>query len=59
MKVKSLTVIEEIKTKSMEELNDIPKSAFPKSFEDWNKRWHKCIISKEDYFQENEIKFDK
>ena len=38
--------IEEIKTESMRELKDIPKSAYQKCFEDWKKRWQKCIMSK-------------
>ncbi|EFN61457.1 hypothetical protein EAG_06045, partial [Camponotus floridanus] len=42
--------IEEIKTASLEELETIPKSADQKCFEDWKKRWHKCIISEGDYF---------
>lgn len=36
--------IEEIKTESLEKLKAIPKIAFQKCFEDWKKRWHKCII---------------
>ena len=31
--------------KSKQELLAIPKNAFQKCFEDWKKRWHKCIIS--------------
>lgn len=43
MERKRLTTIEEIKTKSLKELNDIPKSMFQKGLEDWNKQWHKYV----------------
>ena len=45
MKGKHFATIEEIKAKSKQELLAIPKSAFHKCFENWKKRWHKCIIS--------------
>ena len=41
------TTIEEIKT------------AFQIYFEDWNKRWHKCIISEGSYFEGDKIVIDK
>ncbi|KYN30358.1 hypothetical protein ALC56_15334 [Trachymyrmex septentrionalis] len=47
--------IEEIKTASKEELNKITKNNFLKCFEDWKKRWHKCIISDGDYFEGDKI----
>ena len=50
MKTRRFATIEEIKTESLRELMDIPKSAYQKCFEDWKKRWHKCIISAGDYF---------
>ena len=37
-------MIEEMKTESLRELKDIPKSVYQKCFEDWEKRWHNCII---------------
>ena len=45
MKERRFATIEEIKTTSLEELKAIPKSACQKCFEDWKKRWYKCIIS--------------
>ncbi|KAG5323782.1 MOS1T transposase, partial [Pseudoatta argentina] len=45
MKGRRYDTIEEIKTASKEELNKITKKDFLKCFEDWKKRWHKCIIS--------------
>ena len=45
MKGNRFVTIEEIKEKSKQELLAIPKWAFQKCFEDWKKRWHKCVIS--------------
>ena len=45
MKGKHFATIEEINDKSKQKLLAIPKTAFEKCFEDWKKRWHKCIIS--------------
>ena len=59
MKGKRFAAIEEIKEKSKQELLAIPKSAFQKCFEDWKKRWHKCIISEGDYFEGNKIVIDE
>ena len=55
MKGRRFATIEEIKTESLRELKDIPKSVYQKCFEDWKKRWHKCIISEGDYFEEDNI----
>ena len=55
MKGRRFATIEEIKTESLRELKDIPKSAYRKCFEDWKKRWHTCIISKGDYFEGDNI----
>ena len=33
----------------------IPKIEFQKCFKDWKKRWHQCIVSRADYFEENNI----
>ena len=51
MKGRRYATIEEIKTASKEELNKITKNNFLKCFEDWKKRWHKCIISDGDYLK--------
>ncbi|KYN39295.1 hypothetical protein ALC56_02899 [Trachymyrmex septentrionalis] len=55
MKGRRYATIEEIKTASKEELNKITKNNFLKCFEDWKKRWHKCIISDGDYFEGDKI----
>ena len=55
MKGRRFATIEEIKTESLRELKDIPKSAYQKCFEDWRKCWHKCIISEGDCFEGHNI----
>ncbi|KAG5309963.1 MOS1T transposase, partial [Pseudoatta argentina] len=54
MKGRRYATIEEIKTAS-KKLNKITKNDFLKCFEDWKKRWHKCIISDGDYFEGDKI----
>ena len=58
LKVRFAT-IEVIKEKSKKKLLAIPKSAFQNCFEDWKKRWHKCIISEGGYFEGDKIVIDK
>jgi len=48
--------IEEIKTES---LQAIPKIDFNNCFEDWKKRWQKCIVSRGEYFEDDEIDLEK
>ncbi|UYV64676.1 hypothetical protein LAZ67_3001635 [Cordylochernes scorpioides] len=55
MKGRCYATLDEIKTASKEELKKILKNDFLKCFEDWKNRWHKCIISHGDYFEENKI----
>ncbi|KAG5308114.1 SETMR methyltransferase, partial [Acromyrmex insinuator] len=55
MKGRRYAMIEEIKTASKEELKITRKNDFLKCFEDWKKRWHKCIISDGDYFEGDKI----
>ena len=53
MKGKRFVTIEEIKDKTKQELLAIPKTALQKCFENWEKRWHKCILSEGNYFERN------
>ena len=59
MKGKRFATIEEIKEKSKQELLAIPKSAFQKCFEDWQKGLDKSIISVGGFFEEDKIVIDK
>ena len=51
--------IEEIQAQSKKALKAIPEIEFNKCFDNWKKRWHKCIISGEDYFEGDEIDLRK
>ena len=55
LKGRRFTAIDDIKSTSLKELKAIPKIEFEKCFEDWKKRWHKCIISNWDYFEGDNI----
>ena len=55
---KCFASMEEIKKNFKQELLAIPKNAFQKYFEDWNKCWHKCIISEEGCFEGDKIVID-
>ena len=48
-----------IKSASLKELKAMPKIEFEKCFEDWKKRWHKCMISNGDYFEGDNINVDE
>jgi len=50
--------IEEIQTASKKVLMAIPEIDFNRCFEDWKKRWHKCIVSGGDYFEGDEINLE-
>ena len=58
-KGRRFTAIGDIKRASLKELKAIPKIEFEKCFEDWKKRWHKCIISNGDYFDGGNINVDE
>jgi hypothetical protein len=41
------------------DLKAIPKIEFEKCFKDWQKLWHKCIVSYGDYFEGDNINVDE
>ena len=53
------TAIDDINSASLKELKAILKIEFEKCFEDWKKRWHKCIIPNGDYFEGDKINVDE
>ena len=59
LKGRRFTAIDDIKSASLKEPKAIPKIEFEKCFEDWKKRWHKCIISNGDYFEGDNINVDE
>ena len=48
---KGLELEYEVKKKTLEVLNNISTEEFQKCFQQWEKRWHKCIESKGEYFE--------
>ncbi|CAK9796116.1 hypothetical protein ANTQUA_LOCUS624 [Anthophora quadrimaculata] len=50
---------EEVMTKSKTALMDIPKIEYQRCFEDWIKRWHKCIEVDGEYFEGGHIDLDE
>jgi len=54
-----LESIKEIQSESLRSLKAIPKNDFLVCFQEWKKRWHKCIISEGDYFEGDEIDLDE
>jgi len=44
-------VMYKVKKKMLEVLNKISTEEFQKCFQQWEKRWYKCIESKGEYFE--------
>ena len=44
---------EDIKRNSMKTLLDIPKEEFAKCFQQWQKRWPKCVAGEGNYVEDN------
>ena len=59
LKRRRFTAIDDIKSASVKEPKAALKIEFEKCFEDWKKRWHKCIISNGDYFEGDNINVDE
>ena len=59
LKGRRFTAIDDIKRASLKELKAILKIEFEKCFEDWKKRWRKCIISNGGYFEGDNINVDE
>jgi hypothetical protein len=61
LKDRRFTSIDSIKSisSSLNELKAIPMIEFEKCFKDWQKRWHKCIVSNGDYFEDDNINIDE
>jgi len=51
MKGKRFADVSEVKKKTLEVLNKISTEEFQKSFQQWEKLWHKYIESKGEYFE--------
>lgn len=51
--------IEDIKCESLRALKAIPEIDFNNCFEDWKKRWRKCIVAGGDYFEGDDIDLEE
>jgi len=51
MKGKRFADVCEVKKKTLEVLNNISTEEFQKYFQQWKKRWYKCVESKGEYFE--------
>jgi hypothetical protein len=41
----------EIQENAIRELRAITESVFQEAFQQWKKRWERCIVSRRDYFE--------
>jgi len=51
LKRRNFKTIEEIQENVIRELRAIIESAFQEAFQQWKKRWERCITSRGDYFE--------
>jgi len=51
MKRKRFADVSEVKKKTLKVLKNISTEEFQKCFQQWRKRWYKCIESKGEYFE--------
>ena len=53
LKGRRFQTMEEIQENAVRELRAITESAFQEAFQQWKKRWGRCIASRGDYFEED------
>jgi len=53
LKVHRFEATKDIKRNSMKTLSDIPKEEFAKCFQQWQKRWAKCVAVEGNYVEDN------
>jgi hypothetical protein len=51
LKGRRFQTTEEIQENAIRELRAITESAFQEAFQQWKKRWERCIASRGDYFE--------
>jgi hypothetical protein len=59
LKGRRFTCIDDIKSASLNEPKAVPEIEFEECFKDWQKCWHKCIVSNRDYFEGDNINVDE
>jgi hypothetical protein len=55
LKGRRFDTIDEIQKNSTNELFAIPKEAFQKAFQSWQKRWERCVASEGNYFEGDKL----
>jgi hypothetical protein len=55
LKGRRFDTFDEIQKNSTKELFAIPKEAFQKAFQSWQKRWEQCVASKGNYFEGDKL----
>jgi hypothetical protein len=51
LKGRRFQTTEEIQENAIRELRAVTESAFQEAFQQWKKRWERCIASRGDYFE--------
>jgi hypothetical protein len=51
LKGRRFQTVEEIKENSLQDLHAIPQNTFQDAFQNWQKRWERCVNSREEYFE--------
>src|SRR5215469_3884082 len=51
LKGRQFQTVEEIKENSLQDLRAIPQNTFQDAFQNWKKRWERCINSRGEYFE--------
>jgi len=55
LKGRRFDTFDETQKNSTKELFAIPKEAFQKAFQSWQKRWERCVASKGNYFEGDKL----
>jgi transposase len=51
LKGRRFQTVEEIRENSLQDLRAIPQNTFQDAFQNWKKRWERCINSRREYFE--------
>ena len=51
LKVRQFQTVEEIEENLLQDLGAIPQNTFQDAFQNWKKRWERCINSRGEYFE--------
>ena len=55
LKRRRFQTIVEIQENAIRELRTITESVFQEAFQQWKKRWERCLASREDYFEGDSV----